>query len=362
MTTTTKKLRILGVFAILLAACAPAATVAPSAPIEVEVTRIVEVAAEPVIQQVVVTATPAEDQGCPPIAKKDSYTIGWAQISNNNSFRLTETESIVAEAAARGYKLIQTDAKDDTAKQLNDVEDLLARGIDILAIPPREFEASAAALAASKEKGVPVFLVDRAAAGTAGTDYITVMSSNFIRQGEMAAEWIVKRTGGKARVVELTGTPGASASIERSKGFVDAVADDAGIELVSQQSANFDQATAQSVMEQIIQATGGKFDVVYTSADVMALGAIQALEAAGIPVGGKDGVIVTGMDGNKAAIQSILDGKLAMSVETNPRFGPLLFDTIDMWLACGAIPAFVEVQDRVFDPSNTTEQTLADAF
>ena len=110
MTTTTKKLRILGVFAILLAACAPAATVAPSAPIEVEVTRIVEVAAEPVIQQVVVTATPAEDQGCPPIAKKDSYTIGWAQISNNNSFRLTETESIVAEAAARGYKLIETDA------------------------------------------------------------------------------------------------------------------------------------------------------------------------------------------------------------------------------------------------------------
>jgi ribose transport system substrate-binding protein len=238
----------------------------------------------------------------------------------------------------------------------------LARGIDILAIPPREFEASAAALAAAKEKGVPVFLVDRSAAGTAGVDYVTVMSSNFIRQGEMAADWVVKRTGGTARVVELTGTPGASASIERSKGFVDAVADDKGIELVAQQSANFDQATAQSVMEQIIQATGGNFNVVYTSADVMALGAIQALEAAGIQVGGENGVIVTGMDGNKAGIQSILDGKLSMSVETNPRFGPLLFDTMEKWIACENIPAFVEVQDRVFDASNTTAQTLAEAF
>jgi len=310
----------------------------------------------------VLAAPGAWAQTCPPIPKKDSYTVGWAQISNNNSFRLTETESIVAEAAKRGHTLIQTDANDDTAKQLNDVEDLLSRGIDILAIPPREFEASAAALAAAKEKGVPVFLVDRAAAGTAGTDYVTVMSSNFIRQGEMAADWIINRTGGKARVVELTGTPGASASIERSKGFVDAVADDAGIELVAQQSANFDQATAQSVMEQIVQATGGNLEVVYTSADVMALGAIQALEAAGIAVGGEGGVIVTGMDGNKAAVQSILDGKLAMSVETNPRFGPLLFDTIEKWLACEAIPPFVEVQDRVFDASNTTEQTLAEAF
>jgi ribose transport system substrate-binding protein len=304
----------------------------------------------------------AAAQDCPPIPKKDGYTIGWAQISNNNAFRLTETDSIVAEAEMRGHTLIQTDANDDTAKQLNDVEDLLARGIDILAIPPREFEASAAALAAAKEKGVPVFLVDRAAAGEAGVDYVTVMSSNFIRQGEMAAEWIVNRTGGAARVVELTGTPGASASIERSKGFNDAVADVPGIEIVAQQSANFDQATAQSVTEQIIQATGGDFNVVYTSADVMALGAIQALEAAGIAVGGEDGVIVTGMDGNKAAIQSILDGKLAMSVETNPRFGPLLFDTIDKWLACEPIPAFVEVQDRVFDASNATEQTLAEAF
>src|SRR5277367_4691475 len=95
----------------------------------------------------------------------------------------------------------------------------------------------------------------------------------------MAADWILKRTGGKANVVELTGTPGASASIERSKGFDDAVAGQKGIKLVAQQSANFDQATAQQVMDQVIQSTGGKIDVVYISADVMALGGIAALDA-----------------------------------------------------------------------------------
>ena len=309
-----------------------------------------------------VAAAAVAAPACPPIPAKDSYTVGWAQISNGNSFRLTETDSIVAEAKARGFNLVQTDGNDDTAKQLNDVEDLLSKGIDILALPPREFEASAAALAAAKAKGVPVFLVDRSARGEAGTDYVTVMSSNFIKQGEMAAAWVIDRTGGKADIVELTGTPGASASIERSKGFDDAIAGQAGMKIIAQQSANFDQATAQQVMEQIIQSTGGNFQVVYTSADVMALGAIAALEAAGIKVGGPDGVIVTGMDGNKAALQSILDGKLAMSVETNPRFGPLLFDTIAKYLACEPIPAYVQVQDRVFDSKNVDAKAVSEAF
>jgi ribose transport system substrate-binding protein len=229
-------------------------------------------------------------------------------------------------------------------------------------LPPREFEASAPALAAAKEKGVPVFLVDRSAKGDAGTDYVTVMSSNFIHQGEMAADWVLKHTSGDVNVVELTGTPGASASIERSKGFDDAVAGESRIHMVAQQSANFDQATAQQVMEQIIQSTGGNINVVYTSADVMALGAIAALEAANIKVGGPDGVIVTGMDGNKAAMQSILDGKMSMSVETNPRFGPLLFDTIASYLKCDPIPAYVQVNDRVFDSSNVTAKTVEEAF
>lgn len=308
---------------------------------------------------VMASAAVAAD-ACPPIAKKDHYTVGWAQISNGNSFRLTETNSIVDEAKARGYTLVQTDANDDTAKQLNDVEDLLSRGIDILAIPPREFEASAPALAAAKEKHVPVFLVDRSAKGDAGTDYVTVMSSNFINQGKMAADWILKKTGGKGKVVELTGTPGASASIERSKGFTDAVAG-TDLKIIASQSANFDQATAQQVMEQIIQSTGGDFQVVYTSADVMALGAIAAMKAAGIKVGVDGGVLVVGMDGNKAALQSVMDGEMAISVETNSKFGPLLFDTIESYLACKPVPGFVEVKDRVFDKGNVTADMVKSA-
>lgn len=298
---------------------------------------------------------------CPPIPKKDAYTVGWAQITNGNAFRQTETDSIVAEAEKRGFKLIQTDANEDTAKQLSDVEDLLSQGIDILALPPNEFEASAPALAAAKAKGVPVFLVDRSAKGVAGTDYVTVMSSDFIQQGQKAAAWLQAKTGGTGKVVELTGIPGASASIERAKGFDDAIAG-TGLTLVASQAADFSQAKAQTVMEQLIQSTGGDFNVVYTSADVMAQGAIAALDAAGIPVGGADGIIVTGMDGNKAALQSIFDGKQAMSVETNPRFGPLLFDTIQAFLDCTPIPASITVQDRVFDATNVDATTIEEAF
>jgi ribose transport system substrate-binding protein len=325
--------------------------------------RVTAVAAAAGLALVFGNCAPAKAGGaCPPIPRKDQYTIGWAQISNNNAFRLTETDSIAKVAAQRGFKLVQTDANDDTAKQLSDVEDLLSKGIDILALPPREFEASAPALAAAKAKNIPVFLVDRSAKGTAGADYVTVMSSNFIKQGQMGADWVIKHTGGKAKIVELTGTPGASASIERSKGFDDAIAGQKDMKIVAQQSANFDQATAQQVTEQIIQSTGGDFNVVYTSADVMALGAIAALKSAGIAVGGDKGVIVTGMDGNKAAMKSIADGQMSMSVETNPRFGPLLFDTIARYLSCETIPAYVPVQDRVFDKTNVDQKVIDEAF
>src|SRR5690606_36424467 len=145
--------------------------------------------------------------------------VGFSQQSTEVAYRIMQTESIKQAAEKSGYQLVFTDAQNDTAKQTSDVEDLVSQKIDYLALSPRDFEGAATALAAAKKAGIPVILIDRLAAGVPGEDYVAFIGSDYIWEGEQAAEWIAKKTDGKAKIVELTGTVGASAAKDRSVGF-----------------------------------------------------------------------------------------------------------------------------------------------
>ncbi len=121
--------------------------------------------------------------------KKEKKLIGFSQMESNSPWRVAETNSIKAEAAKRGdrYELIVTDAGGQTSKQVDDVKDLIARKVSAIFLAPREFDALAPALQAAKEAHIPVVQIDRAAAGQAGTDYVTIVGSDFVLQGSNAA-------------------------------------------------------------------------------------------------------------------------------------------------------------------------------
>src|SRR5688500_4313450 len=294
-------------------------------------------------------------------AKRDEgkFVVGFSQMESDNPWRIAQTKSLRDEAAKRGVELVVTDAQGQTAKQVSDVEDLIARRVNIILLAPRELEGLAPALQAATEAKIPVVPIDREAAGTAGEDFVTFLGSNFVEQGRRAAEWLARETNGTAGIVELTGTPGSSVAIDRGKGFADEIAKHPGMTILAAQTGNFSRATAQDVMGNIAQSLGSRITAVYAHNDEMALGAIQALKAAGRSPG--TDVVVVSVDGQRAALEAIQRGELGATVESNPRFGPLAFDTIEKLRAGGQIPTKILIEDRFFDKGNAA-QFVAEAY
>ena len=300
--------------------------------------------------------------GAPVAAKKEGkLRVGFSQMEHTGPWRVAETQSMKDEAAKRAdrFELIVTDAQSRTDKQVSDVEDLIAQRVDAIFLAPREAVGFELALQSAKEAGIPVFLIDREVKGTPGEDYVTFIGSNFIEEGRRAGEWLVQQTNGKAGIVELLGTAGSSVADDRHNGFVEAIKGHPEMKIIAAQPGNFTRAEGQKVMENLIQAHGTQITAVYTHNDEMALGAIQALKAAGRNPG-KD-VIVLSVDGQKTALEAIARGEMNATVECNPRFGPIAFDTLEKFLRGEKLPPKIIVPDRFFDASNAA-QFIAEAY
>jgi ribose transport system substrate-binding protein len=289
----------------------------------------------------------------------DGFVVGFSQMESDNPWRIAQTASLRAEAKKRGVTLVVTDAQGQTAKQVSDVEDLIARRVDLILLAPREFEGLTPALEAARQAKIPVILIDREAAGTVGTDFVTFLGSNFVEQGRRAAEWLATATGGKAGIVELTLTPGSSVARDRAAGFREGLAKHAGMEIIASQTGDASRAQGERVMQNLAQSLGPRITAVYAHNDEMALGAIQALRAAGRRPG--EDVIVVSIDGQRAALEAIQAGTLGATVESNPRFGPLAFDTIEKVRSGATVPPKILIPDRLFDKGNAA-QFVAEAY
>jgi ribose transport system substrate-binding protein len=288
-------------------------------------------------------------------ARGEKIVVGFSQMENNGPWRIAETKSMHDEGAKRAakYDLLVTDAQAQLPKQVSDVEDLIARGVDVIFLAPQQEQGFESALQSAREKNIPVFLIDREVQGQAGQDFVCFIGSNFVDEGKRAGEWLAKQTNGKAGIVELLGTSGSSVARDRHDGFAAAIKDHPDMKILSSQPANFTRADGQKVMENIIQAQGHNITAVYTHNDEMALGAIQALKAAGFQPG-KD-VLVVSVDGERAALEAIARGEMNVTVECNPRFGPIAFDTLERYLRGEQLPPKIINQDRFFDSSNAAQ-------
>src|SRR5215212_2139255 len=286
--------------------------------------------------------------------------VGFSQTEEDGPWRIAETKSMRDEAAKRGYELVYTNARGATAQQVSDLEDIIAQRVDAIFLAPRESKGFEGPLQAAKQAGIPVFLIDRELEGvSAGGDYVTFIGSNFIEEGKRAGEWLSKQTSGKAGIVELLGTAGSSVANDRHQGFADAIKAFPDMKIITAQDGNFTRAQGQKVMESLIQAHGKSITAVYTHNDEMALGAIQALKAANMNPG-KD-VLVVSVDGQKSALEAIVKGEMNATVECNPRFGPVAFDTLEKFKRKEPIAPKIINEDRFFDTANA-QQSLGDAY
>ena len=158
-------------------------------------------------------ATGALADGLPPLKQKPTYKVGFAQTESNNPWRLAQTASMKAEAEKLGWQLVYTDAAGSAAKQVADVNSMIAQGVDVIFLSPREEKPLIPAVMAAKKAGIPLFLIDRsvdANLAKAGQDYVAFIGSDFVLEGQQAGEWLAKATNGKATILELEGSTGSS--------------------------------------------------------------------------------------------------------------------------------------------------------
>ncbi|MCM1322112.1 MAG: substrate-binding domain-containing protein [Bacteroides sp.] len=242
--------------------------------------------------------------GCSKKTESDTARIGLSVSTQNNPFFVTMVEG--AKAAAQNTELIVIDARDDTVKQASDIEDLVSKKVSVLIVNPVDSSAVAPAVALAKRAGIPVVAVDRAVIGESVTCQI---ASDNVAGAKMAGEYLLKLTGKNAKIAEIEGIPGASATIDRGKGFHQAV--DGKANVVARLTANFNRVEGMDVAENLLQShpdiTG-----IFAHNDEMALGALEAAGAAGKKIA------VVGFDATLDALASIKSGNLAATVAQQP--------------------------------------------
>jgi ribose transport system substrate-binding protein len=286
-----------------------------------------------------------------------SAVVGFSQSEKEaNPFRIAETASITDEAKKIGVKkLLTTNADSNLGKQVSDIQSLVAQGAQVLIVAPLNSEGLEPALQAARDKKIPVITVDRKlASAQACKDYVTFIGSDFVEQGKRAAEQMAKATGGTGKVAILLGSSGNNVTTDRTNGFKDYIKASApGLQVVAEQTGDFAREKGQSVTEQLLQSHPD-ITAVYAENDEMALGALTAIKSNGKKPG--QDIKVVSVDGTRNAVEGIANGEINAVIESNPRFGPLAFQTIEQFNSGQAIPSTVIIQDKQYDTANAKSE------
>lgn len=290
-------------------------------------------------------------------AERATLTVGFSQIGAESAWRTAETESIRSEAASRGIDLKFSDAQQKQENQLKAIRAFIAQKVDAILLAPLVETGWEGVLKEAQRARIPVVLVDRGVTVGDESLYATLIASDFVEEGRMAARWLATKTGGRANVAELQGTTGSAPAIDRKKGFEEEIARHPGLKIVRSQSGDFTRAKGKETMEAFLKAAKGEgtpIDAVYAHNDDMAIGAIQAIREAGLKPGAD--VLVVSIDGVKAAFEAMVRGELNATVECNPLLGPTAFDAIEKILRGETVPKKIVVPDRIFDAASAAAE------
>jgi len=288
-------------------------------------------------------------------AADKKLVVGFSQVGAESGWRTANTDSIKSEAAKRGIDLHFSDAQQKEENQIKAIRSFIAQGVDVIAFSPVVETGFEPVLQEAKKAGIPVVLSDRAVKVSDDTLYKCFLGSDFIEEGKRAGNEAIKLTDGKAGIAELVGTVGAAPAIDRAKGFREAITSHPDMKIILSQSGDFTRAKGKEVMEAFLKSPQAKeITLLFAHNDDMALGAIQAMEEAGIKPG--QDIKIVSIDGVKGAFEAMKDGKLNVTVECNPLLGPQLFDIIEKVAKGESVPARVVSQEGVYEQAQAAEE------
>lgn len=303
------------------------------------------------------------DQGKQPAADtkvdKKEIVIAYAQGELVNAWRVTNQKDMEAQAKALGVKLISTDANQDPAKQLSDVQNLLAQKPDALIVAPLESRALVPVVEMANKANVPLIIIDRTIDAEPGKGmYKTEITQSHVESGKLLAEKTVellkaKYGEPKGNVVHVQGMAGASPVIDANKGWDEVMAKYPNIKTIATADAGFTKAGGMKVMEDFLQRfPAGQIDVVRSDYSDMTMGALEAIKNAGRKelLGN-----ILGEGGHYKAIEAVVAGEFARETQTPPYFGELAIKSALEILKGGNVPAKQNVSIKVFDAPKKDE-------
>ena len=281
-------------------------------------------------------------------AADKAFTMGFAQVGAESEWRTANSESIKSAAKANGVTLKFSDAQQKQENQIKAIRSYIAQKVDVIAFSPVVESGWDTVLQEAKAAKIPVILTDRGVDSKDTSLYTTFIGSDFVEEGRKAGRWLLDNYKGKGdvNIVELQGTVGSAPAIDRKRGFEEIIKADPHYKIIRSQTGDFTRAKGKEVMEAFLKAEGKKINVLFAHNDDMAIGAIQAIEEAGLKPG-KDITIIS-IDGVKGAFEAMMAGKLNVTVECSPLLGPQLMETARAVLAGKPVPKRIVTKEGIF--------------
>lgn len=312
------------------------------------------------------TAAPADNGGdettttaAPDGGDASDIVVGFSQIGAESDWRVANTNSIKKAVEEAGFTLIFDDAQQKQENQIKALRNFITQDVDVIAFSPVVESGWDEVIEEINDAGIPLILIDRATDIEGDEYYETFMGSDFVEEGEKAGKWLVEfmdkegRGDEDIKIVELEGTVGSAPANDRASGFRNILKDYSNYEIVASQTGNFTRAEGQTVMESFLKSVD-KIDVLYAHNDDMALGAIDAIKAAGLKPG--EDIIIIGVDAVKKAFEAIVAGEMNVTVECSPLLGPQLVDNINKLMAGETLDKRTNTIESLYDASNAEQE------
>lgn len=270
-------------------------------------------------------AAPAAEEPAaeaPAAAKKEykDLTVCYPQLGAESDWRTANSASLKETAQQLGVNLIFSDAQQKQENQISAMRTCIQQAVDVIALPPVVEDGWDAVLTEAKDAGIPVIIVDRSVSADESL-YAAHIGSDMVLEGQKAADEMNKLLPDGGKIIELSGTTGSGAAVGRAEGFRQNL--NANIEIIDSQTGNFTTAEGKPVMEAFLKKYGDEIDGAFIHNDNMAIGAVEAIKAAGLQPGD---IKIVSVDGTRGGFQLMIDGWVQADVECNPLLGPQVLE------------------------------------
>jgi simple sugar transport system substrate-binding protein len=304
----------------------------------------------------------AAGAACPTLVagSQPPLVMGFSQAGGDSAWRNANSASIKAAAALDGVTLKFADGAQTQASQIAALRSFIAQKVDLIAFSPVADSGWDAVLREARAAGIPVIVTSRAIVAGEMDLYAAFIGSDFAEQGRRAGRWLASRASSNPdtsfHIVELQGTAGSPAALARSKSFAQAIASHPKLAVLHSQSAGLSRARSRQTTAAWLKAGGRSIQVVYAHSDEMALGAVDAIEEAGLEPG-RDVLVMT-IGGSRGVFEAMAAGKLNLAVECSPLLGPQLMQLARDVVAGRRVPKWVPTAESVF-PAEAAAGELA---